>query len=505
MMNTAGENKPDNCGIIIFGASGDLTRRKLIPALFNLYRRGLMPREFYILGTARTTMSDDAFRQVQRKTLNRPGWDFSQEILDRFLSRLYYQPVGYDELESYQRLSVKMKQIEENTKKLENHIYYLSTPPALYRPIINRLSDSGLTHESERQCACSRVVIEKPFGNDLKSAESLNQSLLKKLEEKQIYRIDHYLGKETVQNILMFRFANAIFEPVWNRRYIDNVQIIASEQIGVEHRAGYYEQAGLLRDMFQNHMLQLLSLVAMEPPTSFFGERIRDEKVKLLRSIKPFPIENLNRWVVRGQYGPGTIDGHQVAAYRNEKNVSPESEVETFVAMKILIDNWRWQGVPFYLRSGKRLPRKVTQIAITFNRVPHSMFTPLSPDELHRNVLILNVQPEEGMSLIMQAKQPGAKMCMSPLTMDFKYREAFNFAIPDAYERLLLDVMLGDQLLFIRKDGMHQAWNLITPILEAWKEGGAGRHPLSLYPSGSWGPDQADRLPRADGRTWRTP
>ncbi len=499
------ESRPDDCVIVIFGASGDLTRRKLIPALFSLFRRGLMPRRFYIIGSARTVLGDESFREIQRESMNKPSWDQNPQMLQDFLAHLYYVPGEYDNPMLYQALSQRIREIQGESTPIDNHIYYLSTPPAVYCTIITHLSESGLTDEEDRECTCSRVVIEKPFGSDLASADSLNRRLLTKLHEKQIYRIDHYLGKETVQNILMFRFANAIFEPVWDRRYIDNVQITAAEHLGIEHRGGYFEQAGLLRDMFQNHMLQLLSLVAMEPPTSFFGERIRDEKVKLLRSIKPFAVYDLNRWVIRGQYGAGSVDGFPVIPYQEEKKVSPDSTMETFVAMKILIDNWRWQGVPFYLRSGKRLPRKVTQIAITFKQVPHSMFTPLSPGDLHRNVLVLDVQPSEGVSLTIQAKQPGAKMCMSSLTMDFKYRNVFPVAIPDAYERLLLDVMLGDQSLFIREDGMHQAWQLITPILDAWHGSDAELYPLHPYEAGSWGPAESENLLGRDQRSWRIP
>jgi glucose-6-phosphate 1-dehydrogenase len=350
------------------------------------------------------------------------------------------------------------------------------------------------------------VVIEKPFGRDLESARKLDNELRKILRERQIYRIDHYLGKETVQNILMLRFANVIFEPVWNRNYIDSVQITAAETVGVEHRAGYFEQAGLLRDMFQNHMLEMLSLVAMEAPSSFDAKAVRDEKTKLLRSIRPFPKGKLGESLVRGQYSEGSdASGATLPAYRAEPGVKPDSKIETFVAAKLFIDNWRWQGVPFFLRSGKRLPKKRSEIAITFKRLPHSIFSPLKPEDLNPNQLVLNVQPEEGLSLTIQAKQPGPKLCMGSLTMDFKYASILEEGetMPEAYERLLLDCMLGDQTLFIRSDAIETAWSLLTPVLRAWESDEPGCGKLFSYPAGSWGPEEAEKLFDRVDQSWR--
>ncbi|MHC4498425.1 MAG: glucose-6-phosphate dehydrogenase, partial [Planctomycetota bacterium] len=343
-------------------------------------------------------------------------------------------------------------------------------------------------------------IVEKPFGKDLQTALELNSTIAQCFDESQIYRIDHYLGKETVQNILIFRFANTIFEPVWNRNYIDSIQITIAETVGVEHRAGYYDKSGALRDMFQNHMLQMLALVAMEPPVSFEADRIRDEKVKLLRSIRPFNPDELDRLIIRGQYGPGSIDSKQVIGYRREPDVDPQSKTETFVAAKLFIDNWRWKGVPFYLRTGKRLPRKDTEIAITFKNVPHSMFISAGLADALPNVLVLQIQPEEGISLSFQAKRPGSKICMDTLNMSFSYQDIFGVSLPEAYQRLLLDCILGDQTLFTRYDTVQTSWELLTPVLEAWQKDAT---PPYEYPAGSGSFPQADSLCEADGRKWR--
>lgn len=385
-----------------------------------------------------------------------------------------------------------------------NRVFHLATPPHVVSTIVDRLGAAGLTAEPEDGSPWARVIIEKPFGRDLQSALEMDSDLRRTLRQRQIYRMDHYLGKETVQTILMLRFANAVFEPIWNRRYIDFVQITVAESIGVEHRAGYYDQAGCWRDMFQNHMLQMLSLVAMEPPISFEAEAVRDEKIKLMRSIRPFPLKELNQWIIRGQYGPGRIDGRDVVGYRDERGIAPGSPTETFVAAKFYVDNWRWQGVPFFLRSGKRLARKLSQIVITFKKPPLAMFRSASGGDLPANVLVLRVQPDEGMSLQIEAKEPGTRVCLGTLEMSFKYREVFGVDPADAYERLLHDVMLGDQTLFWRRDGVEAAWSLITPVLESWEQNPEAS-PLQFYPAGSMGPAGSEELLSCEGYCWLQP
>jgi len=499
------ETRPQPCALVIFGASGDLTRRKLIPSLYHLFQRKLLSRNFYILGCARTPLDDAAFRSQCREGLARESGGGSGQDRGGFLERCYYLAGDYDKPEFYQQIAARLTELDQAYQSGENHLFYLATPPNLDTTIAWQLGRATLTKEFPGG-PWRRVVLEKPLGRDLESALALDDHLHAVLAERQIYRIDHYLGKETVQNLLMLRFANAIFEPIWNRRYIDHVQITVAENLGIEHRAGYFEQAGTLRDMFQNHMLQMLSLVAMEPPASFDANRVRDEKVKLLRSIRPFPTDpaQLEQIFVRGQYGAGTQGVPATPSYREEPGVAPDSPVETFVACELRVDNWRWQGVPFYLRTGKRLAAKASQIAIVFKAVPHSMFQPIESEDLAPNVLVLNVQPNEGASLTLQAKHPGPKLCMSSLTMDFTYSEVFGEDPPEAYERLLLDCMLGDPTLFVRSDDMEVSWALITPLLETWRaQGEAGR--IDPYPPGSWGPAAADALLARDGRQWLQP
>jgi glucose-6-phosphate 1-dehydrogenase len=506
------ESQPDPCGIVIFGASGDLAHRKLIPSLFHLFRRELMPADFHILGCLSygdSPATDGAFQAAVRETLQRTDSGAPADMIDEFVGRCAYQPGDYRDAALYNQLAGRLVERDAAYGTGGGQVFYLAVPPTLHAPIVEQLGSVGLVHEPEDGSRWARVVVEKPFGRDLASARALSRELCAVLAERQIYRIDHYLGKETVQNILMFRFANTIFEPIWNREYVDHVQITAAESVGVEHRAGYYEQAGALRDMFQNHMLQMLALVAMEPPATFEADRYRDEKVKLFRTIQPLPgdPEQLDHWMVRAQYGAGTVDDTPVPAYRDEPGVAPDSGIETYVATKLLIDNWRWAGVPFYLRSGKRMARRVSEIAIAFKQIPHSIFTPILPAQMAANVLVLNVQPEEGISLTIEAKQPGPKICMGSLTLHFDYRSVFGVEPPEAYERLLLDCMLGDQTLFVRSDGSEAAWSILTEVLNTWGEArrcGIGCS-LRTYAAGSWGPEEADGLLARDGRAWRTP
>lgn len=503
---------------IIFGASGDLTHRKLVPSLFFSYQEALLSEHLYIPGCARTQMDDEKFRtsffdKLKESIGKSSDTKVSGNTVKSFLNRYFYIAGDYNSENLYINIKKRLVKLDKKFQKEKNYIFYLATPPSIYIPIVQHLRKCGLSgtphatgafHGSHREKGRTCIIVEKPFGRDLESARKLDSELKKVSKEEQIYRIDHYLGKETVQNILLFRFANSIFEPIWNRRYIDNIQIKVAESLGVEHRAGYFEQAGLLRDMFQNHMLQMLSLVAMEPPISFDANRVRDEKVKLLRAITPIQPHEIRDRVIRAQYGKGTIEGREVPACRDEKAVAPDSTVETYVAMKLSIDNWRWQGVPFYLRAGKRLAKKSSKIVITFKNVPHSMFQPLRPEDLEPNILIFHVQPEEGISLRIFAKRPGPKLCMDILEMAFRYSDVIEGELPDAYERLLLDCMLGDQTLFIRNDDMEVSWSLITPIAEVFEDKSkatlAGT--LHIYPAGSWGPVATEELLQKDGRSW---
>lgn len=490
------EQKPGPCTLIIFGASGDLTQRKLIPAFYNLHKRNLLPQNFHVIGCARSDLGDEGFRQRACDAIHTRCDATTREAEKEFVRCFSYIHGSYDDSALYHALAKKFVELGTGG----SHIFYLATPPALYGSIVEHLKGAGLIDVCKQGNPCARIVVEKPFGHDLQSARVLNNQLKNVLDEKQIYRIDHYLGKETVQNIMMFRFANTIFEPIWNSQYIDSVQITVAESIGVEHRAGYYDKAGALRDMFQNHMLQMMSLVAMEPPLAFDADCIRDEKTRLLSAIRPFPASEMNEWIIRGQYGEGVVDGNKVPAYQREEGVDPESRTETYVAAKFLVDNKRWQDVSFYLRAGKRLPRRTSEIAVTFKGAPHSLFQPLAQADLTPNTLVLNVQPDEGMGLTIQAKHPGPKLCMSALTMDFKYADIFHEDLPDAYERLLIDCMLGDQTLFYRQDSMEIAWGLLTPVLEKWEQDGKN---LFTYAAGTDGPSEANELLTREGRAWR--
>ena len=482
--------------MVVFGASGDLTSRKLLPSLMKIFQRQLLDDRFYLLGTGRKDLSDKQFRKIAQQSMNVPAKD--SEV---FLKKLYYISGDYADGAFYENIKTRLGELNRKYKVDGNHIFYLAVPPFLYTTIVEQLVSAGLSCPNEPDSKPPpKLVVEKPFGRDLRSAVELDNIIHRCFDESQIYRIDHYLGKETVQNILMFRFANTIFEPVWNRNYIDHIQITIAESIGIEHRGSYYDKAGALRDMFQNHMLQMLALAAMEPPTSFEADSIRDEKVKLLRSIRPLELQPQRESIIRGQYAPGMIDGKGVVGYREEPEISQDSKTETFIATKLFIDNWRWKNVPFYLRTGKRLACKDTEIAITFKKVPHSMFASSGLGDMAANVLVLQIQPEEGITLSFQAKKPGSKICMSTLNMNFSYRDVFGVNTPGAYQRLLLDCMLGDQTLFTRTDDIEATWQLLTPILQAWQEDESAPYE---YPSGSESFSQADGLLGSDGRRWR--
>ncbi len=464
------EEKPGPCTLVIFGASGDLAKRKLIPALLNLYKRDLLPEKFDVVGFGRSDMDGTEFK--------------------RFAPRFHYIRGGYDDEAAFKSLALKLSESGARRAAGGCHVFYLATPPKLAPGIVSQLAGAGLLAECSEGPACSRVVVEKPFGFDLASARELDRELAEHLEERQIYRIDHYVGKETVQNMFMFRFANAIFEPVWDQRFIDHVEITTAEAEGVEGRAGYFDEAGALRDVFQNHMLQMMATVAMEAPSAFDAKCVRDEKARLFKSIRHIDPANPCAGVVRGQY----------EGYLGEKGVAPGSQTETYVAAELCVENTRWQGVPFYLRTGKRLKRRASEIAIFFRRVHDSMFAPFLPDDLYPNVLVFNVQPDEGVSLSIQAKSPGPKLCMDTLSMDFRYKDA-GLDLPDAYERLLLDCMQGDQALFIRSDALEASWSIVDPIRKGW-DSGLGC-PLIPYARGSDGPLQADSIPARTGRGWR--
>ncbi len=494
------ESVPGPCSIVIFGASGDLTRRKLIPALYHLFVNGLISKRFFVLGAARTPMDDRSFRQVMEEFVKNSE-HYDAAAWKRFAERLYYRPIDYRDPDAYRELAAVLDERDREHGTEQKRIFYLATPPSLYETIVENIGSSGL---NEEKGGWTRIVIEKPYGRDLQSAKELDSVVHRSFREDQVYRIDHYLGKDTVQNIVMLRFANAIFEPLWDRRYIDHVQITAAETLGVEKRAGYYEQAGVLRDMFQNHLLQVLSLVAMEPPSVFRSDYVRDERVKVLKAIRPLPLDSLRDSLVIGQYKSGEIGGEKVPAYRNEPGVAPDSTVPTFAAMKLYIDNWRWHGVPFYLRSGKRMAKRSTEVSIQFKQVPHLMFREaLEEQEIGPNVLILKIQPEERVLLTFHMKKPGSRICLRDVVMDFSYTEGYTGPILEAYERVLLDCMLGDDMLFVRTDGVELSWALLTPVIELIEKGDERAPKLEFYRAGTWGPKSADMLMKKDGRWWR--
>jgi len=495
---------PPPCLLVIFGASGDLTKRKLVPALFGLFRERLLPEEFAVLGISRTPFSDDAFRDHLRDGITGGSQGtFDQSSWDAFAGRILYQPGDIGDPESAKVLGARIRTVSNERGIPGNLVFYASVAPKFFTPLIQRIGEAGLAAPTEDMPGYRRVVIEKPFGHDLESARELSRKVMDVFREDQVYRIDHYLGKETVQNILVFRFANGIFEPLWNRNYIDHVQITVAEDIGVEGRGDYFEEAGVVRDMIQNHLFQLLSNVAMEPPISLAANDVRDEKVKLMRSIEPVSEEDVGHVCVRGQYAAGEVKGQQVPAYRQEKDVSPGSLTETYAAIRFTIDNWRWAGVPFYLRTGKRLGGRVSEIAIKFRPAPFLLFDKTMSGELVSNYLVLNIQPEEGIFLKFGAKTPGPSICVEPVEFKFTYEQSFGVKSRPAYGRLLLDAMLGDATLFPRDDTVDISWSLLTPFLSRWKEN-PGRD-LFFYPPGTWGPREAEQLLTREGRAWRVP
>jgi glucose-6-phosphate 1-dehydrogenase len=495
------ERMPEPNTVVIFGASGDLTRRKLVPALYNLELDGLLPNNFGVVGMARRPLSDDDFRGqmldgVNKFSRSRPA---QPEIWDAFAPKLHYCPGNFDDPAAYDALRAILEHLDQNHGTSGNRLFYLATAPEYFPVIIERLGACGLSESPAGGWV--RVIIEKPFGRDLASARELNRTVQSAFREEQVYRIDHYLGKETVQNLLVFRFANGIFEPLWNRNYVDHVQITVAEAVGVEGRGGYYETAGVIRDMIQNHMLQLLTLVAMDPPVALDANAVRDEKVKVLRAIRPIRPEQVDEFVVRGQYAAGSAGGQPVPGYREEKGVAAGSVTETFLALKLFIDSWRWAEVPFYLRSGKMLPKRSTEIAVQFRQVPLSLFGRNSNNVIEPNMLTLNIQPDEGITLKFNSKQPGSAVQVRPVNMEFRYGTSFGVPAPEAYERLILDCMLGEAALFTRDDEVEAAWTFINRILDGW--GRARPAALPAYEAGTWGPAEAHEFIERDGNRWR--
>jgi glucose-6-phosphate 1-dehydrogenase len=487
------------CAIVIFGASGDLTHRKLIPALFDVYRAGLLNSNFAVLGFSRSPLTDDDFRRTAREGLDHyAGGRPDDRKWEEFSHLLHYMSGQFDDPASYQLLAQRLEKIDAGHGTRGNRIFYLATPPELFKVISAQLGDANLQERRDDK-SFVRLVIEKPFGVNLETARELNQSVQSVFRESQVFRIDHYLGKETVQNILAFRLANGIFEPIWNRNFVDHVQLTVAETVGVERRGGYYDEIGAFRDVVENHLLQLLSIVAMEPPVVFEAEPVRDEKLKVIKALRRIPPEQTGEFTLRGQYTAGSVEGQPVSSYRGEEKVAPDSWTETFVVMRIQIDNWRWAGTPFYLRHGKRLPKRATEIAIQFKRAPQ-MFFP-GEERLEPNVLAMRIQPDEGISLRFGAKRPGPTMQLQEVDMNFVYGSAFgDVGAADAYERLLLDAMLGDRTLFTRADEVEQAWRWAEDIQEGWGERPNNVH---FYPAGSWGPPWADAFIERDGRQWR--
>jgi glucose-6-phosphate 1-dehydrogenase len=491
---------PDPSIVVLFGATGDLAHRKVLPALYQLWRTDLLPHEFQVVAIGRRDYDNETFRKEIHESLEKFSrvLPLDASVWRSFEERITYQRCDFADAAAYDDLAGRLDEIDEECGTRGNRLFYLATQPSQFAEIVAQLGRVGLDHE-RHDGGWRRVVIEKPFGHDLDSAKRLNREVGKVFRESQVYRIDHYLGKETVRNLLVFRFGNGIFEPLWNRRYVDHIQITVAESIGIVNRGAFYEQTGAIRDVLQNHLLQLVSLVAMEPPATFDGNALRDEKVKVLRAVSSDPLD-AHEDVVRGQYGPGWVAATQVPGYRHEAEVDPHSETETFVAARMTIDDWRWSGVPFYVRTGKRMAKRATEIAIQFREVPHRLFTEvgITPDA---NLLAIRIQPAEGIMLRFGAKVPGLRLDIRSVTMDFTYGEAFNVDSPDAYETLILDALQGDASLFTRADEVEEAWTIVDPVIEAWADMAAPDFPN--YHAGTWGPDAAEDLPGRDGRRWR--
>jgi glucose-6-phosphate 1-dehydrogenase len=494
---------PDPCAVVIFGATGDLTHRKLMPALYTLARVGMLPAEYAVVGFARRPMTDDVFRREMAKSVVGATRPAGEAAWEEFARRLFYVQADFHDPDGYDRLRQTLERLDRERGTAGNRLFYLATAPELYGEIVDRLGEHRLVSRPARGAGrrpWTRVIVEKPFGRDLASAQELNRTLLGVFRESEIFRIDHYLGKETVQNILVFRFANGIFEPIWNQHYVDHVQITVAETVGVEGRAGYYDGAGVVRDIIQSHMMQLLTLMAMESPVAIDPDAVRSEKVKVLRAARRIAPEDVSRNVVFGQYGAGHVDGQPVPGYQDEPRVSAGSRTPTFVAMRLFVDNWRWAGVPFYLRSGKRLSKRVTEVAVQFKRAPLPLFGDGEASE--PNLLALNIQPDEAISLRFVAKVPGMTMTLRPVNMGFQFGSAFDVGEMSAYERLLLDCLLGDSTLFTRRDEVEEAWDLVEPILGWWERSPQPGSP-PLYAAGTWGPEAARALLSRNTRRWR--
>ncbi|MCC6617496.1 MAG: glucose-6-phosphate dehydrogenase [Chloroflexi bacterium] len=504
------ERIAEPCTMVICGATGDLTERKLGPALYNTLLGGFLPPEFTVVGFARRDLTDEAFRAhlldgINKYSRNRPA---KPSIWESFAAGIEYHRGDFDDAAAFTELAKRLDRIDRDRGTAGNRLFYLAVPPSLYPEIIGNLERAGLAASGEKRTTgpkhgWTRVIVEKPFGYDLASAQALNHEIAAALDEEQVFRIDHYLGKETVQNLSVFRFGNGLFEPIWNRRYIDSVQITVAETVGVEGRGEFYDGTGALRDIIQNHGLQLLAMFAMEPPVDLSAEDLRDEKLKVLRAVKPMPPEDVARNTVRGQYVNGWVEGERMPAYRDEPEVAPDSETETYVALKLAIESWRWAGVPFYIRTGKAMPSRVTEIAVQFRRAPLALFSRAGVPQIDPNVLAIRVQPDEGILLRFGAKVPGQGLNIRTVNMDFRYGSSFAVDSPDAYETLLLDAMVGDASLFTRNDEVERAWAILDPILDTWSSGEGG--PLHFYGAGTWGPPAADELLERDGRAWRRP